>query len=377
MKKILAGILASTTLLAMTVSASAAAAPTDKTVTKPGEVTYDVAVAAPKVVLNLVMPAKMTAALNPYGAEIILDAGTDATDPSDDAKTTTGIASVAYGITNKSDKYGVWVDATAVTTVTTTDKTKWTVKELVTGTKSAALSLVAANTAADLATVAADLTTANYDKASDDSGTVKQGALKLDSTVAANKDTGIAAGQTNQKKFMFVPANDGTNDGQAYMAFLGDLQDDVDTIEWTEEDSINVNLVLKISAGAKTINGAAGGGAGGGSGWTATGTTAAATLSVAAGTFANTTGNNYTWSLPAADAASAGTVTPTLNLATGWTVKTAVKDSGRALTGTVNTSTGAFEIDNRAQAGDTGKVTITIEKSGETDQDIVIDITIT
>lgn len=249
MKKILASVLAAASILTMTVSASAATT-TDKTVTKPGEITYDVPVTAPKVVLNLVMPAKMQASLNPYGAEIKLedkDTGYK--------KSTKGIASVGYKVTNKSKDYGVYLDATAITTVTTTDKTKWTVtglpNALTAGTKGASMGLLAVDALADDPTPIAS-------KAATSTG---QGALLLDSTVVADRTNGVAAGQTKQAKMAFVKAaveaSGTTTDGEVYLVFAGDLAksaaDGSADVIWNEDDAINVNLVLKVVAGPKTL----------------------------------------------------------------------------------------------------------------------------
>lgn len=246
MKKILAGILATASLMAMTVSASAA---TEKTVTKAGELTYDVAVTAPKVVLNLIMPAKMTASLNPYGAEIKLSADGS-------KKSVKGIASVAYPVVNKSEDYGVYLDATAITKITTTDKPNadktpaWSVKgtAVTPGTKGACMSLNAVTNVADnpTAQVSAPATSS------------AQGALLLDSTVAADKANGIVAGQTKQAKFAFIPARTtgaSAADGKVYLIFAGDLakSNNSGEVVWNDDDAINVNLVLKVTAGPKTL----------------------------------------------------------------------------------------------------------------------------
>ncbi len=259
MKKILAGILASTSLLAMTVSASAAAA--DKTVTKAGEVSYDVAVTAPKIVLDLVMPAKMAAALNPYGADLKLDLGGDEEDPADDITTTAGIASVAYTITNNSLDYGVYFDATAVTTVTTSDEKPWSVTNtaVADGTKSAQMALVVAEDAGAIKTIAEDAAGIPTASAAYDA-TAKKGILVMDSTEKEDAKTGKVAGQTSQKKFMYLEAaTPGATDADpatpktAAMAFIGKLAQSSATVdvEWKEDDAINVNLVLKVAAGPK------------------------------------------------------------------------------------------------------------------------------
>lgn len=251
MKKIIAGVLAAASMLS--VSATAFASSNDKAVTKAGEVTYDVAVTAPKVVLNLVMPAKMTAALNPYGADIALDK---------DNTTKNTIASAAYKVTNKSIDYGVYIDAKAITTITTTDKKKddgstaWAVVKTAIpstadGVKNANLALMgfAAVSAMKTATPAA----ANA-KATGSA----QGALVLDSTVEADKENGIVAGQTEQKQFMYIKAaTDATTPAEAYMGFVGKLgeskADGTADVVWNEDDAINVNLVLKVTAGPKTL----------------------------------------------------------------------------------------------------------------------------
>lgn len=246
MKKILAGVLAAASMLS--VSATAFATTTDKTVTKTGELTYDVAVTAPKIVLNLVMPAKMAASLNPYGAEIKMK-----TDGSVVSKN--GIASVSYSITNKSQDYGVYIDATAITTVTTSDKTKWPVKKTgaaTDGTKGADLALIVSST--ESAAKLAPTTQPSADAAMTASA---DGVLMMDSTAVADKTKGTVAGQTSLKKWAYIKAATGDTDadaGVAYMAFCGQLAKSSTTSEvvWNEDDAINVNLVLKVTAGPKT-----------------------------------------------------------------------------------------------------------------------------
>lgn len=256
MKKILAGVLAAASMLS--VSATAFAASTDKNVTKAGELTYDVAVTAPKIVLNLVMPAKMSAALNPYGADIKLE-------PNDSSSTNTtklGIASAAYKVSNKSTDYGVYIDATAITTITTTDKPNadktpaWGVVTTAitanSGVKNANMALMG------FANVGAMKSTTAPAAANAKATATAQGALVLDSTVAADKTAGVAAGQTSAKQFMYLKAaTDADTPTDAYMGFLGVLgsskTDGSADVEWKEDDAINVNLVLKISAGPKTL----------------------------------------------------------------------------------------------------------------------------
>lgn len=246
MKKILAGVLAAVSML--TVAASAFA--DDKNVTAAGELEYDVEVTAPKVVLNLVMPAKMAAALNPYGAEIKLDA--DGTN-----KSTKGIASTAYKITNKSLDYGVYIDATAITTIVTTDKPNadkspaWNVKgtSVTDGTKGACLALLGVNNVTGNPVAAVSAAAKSN----------AQGSLLLDSTVVANKETGVAAGQTSQAKMVYLAAatksGDTVTETDAYLVFAGDLAKSsaAKEVVWNEDDAINVSLVLKVNPGPKTF----------------------------------------------------------------------------------------------------------------------------
>lgn len=250
MKKIIAGVLAAASML----SVSATAFATDKNVTKAGEVTYDVAVTSPKVVLNLVMPSKMAAALNPYGADIVID-------NTDDTKTTVtnGIASAAYKVSNKSVDYGVYIDATATTTVTTSDKTKWAVKAeapATDGTKSAQLALVADDTVAKLQTKAKGTIPTTSTAAT----ATAQGALVMNSTAPADTSKGLTAGQTQQKKVFYLKAaTDADTPVDMYMGLFGALAKDgtkdskpVEVV-WNEDDAINVALILKVSAGPKTL----------------------------------------------------------------------------------------------------------------------------
>ncbi len=247
MKKILAGILAAATMMTVALSASAATT-TDKTVTKAGDVTYDVSVTAPKITLDLVLPAKMLAALNPYGAELKYDL-TD-----DTKKAKTGVVGTAHKISNKSVDYGIYIDASATTTVTTSDKTKWVVKSDAAdtaGTKGAAMALVAAATAANV-------NPATFPTTEKGAAATVDSVMHLDSTKAADKDAGTVAGQVTKKKFVYIKgATDASTPSDAYIGLTGKLAeskaDGSADVEWKEDDAINVNLVLKITAGPKTF----------------------------------------------------------------------------------------------------------------------------
>lgn len=247
MKKILAGVLAAASLMAMTVTASA----TTKDVTKAGDISYTVTAKAPAVVLKLKMPAKFEAALNPFGADIKLDKLEEPT------TTNAGIASVAYDVTNKSADYGVYLSATAITTVTRSDKDEtWTVNKTAVKTdgklKAANMALVACKDAAALKALGEAATPA-ASAAWDD--TDKQGVLVLDSSVAAT-DT-VKAGETSQSKLAYVPAIAGeVEEEKIVMGFIGKLASGQDgtnpEITWYDDDAINVSLVIKVTAGPKT-----------------------------------------------------------------------------------------------------------------------------
>lgn len=237
MKKLIAGILAIASVLSVSVSAQAAAV---KTVTKPGELQFEVSVTNPKIVLNLVMPAQMKAALNPYGSEFqINDLNT--------IHTTNGIVSVAYPVYNLDTDYGVFFDATAVTT-TASDKWSVTTTALTPGVKGANMAVTASATEGGITQYS------NVAKAA--TSATDQGNLPLDSTIPADKAKGIAKGQTSQHKLAYVPASaDGTTPSKVFIGFAGKLADDsADTvINWTESDSINVQLILKLTPGPKTL----------------------------------------------------------------------------------------------------------------------------
>lgn len=251
MKKILAGVLAAASLMAMTVTASA----TTKDVTKATDISYTVAAKAPAVVLKLKMPAKLEATLNPFGADIKLDKAETPT------TTNAGIASVAYDVTNKSLDYGVFLSATAITTVGGTDKDtdgnyNWSVKKTAVkkdGTeKSAQMALVAVKDAGALKDLGeGTIPTASAKFASD------KGVLMLDSTVTKDDDKKIAAGQTSQDKFAYVAAATADVEEQKIvLGFIGALassNDDDKPITWYDDDVINVNLVIKVTAGPKTL----------------------------------------------------------------------------------------------------------------------------
>lgn len=235
MKKLIASVLAIASVLSVSVAAQAA----EKKVSKPGELQFDVAVTNPKVVLNMVMPSKMKAALNPYGAEMQVD-------DLDNVHSTNGIVSVAYPIENLDTNYGIFIDAIAVTT--TAGSWDVTTSALTPGVKGANMAVTASNTENGITQYS------NVAKAA--TSATNQGNMPLDSTIPADKANGIEKGQTSQQKLAYVPASaDGETSSEVFIGFTGKLADDsADTIvNWTDSDTINVQLILKITPGPKTL----------------------------------------------------------------------------------------------------------------------------
>ncbi len=238
MKKLMAGILAIVSVLS--VSTVAQAAQKTKTVKRQGEVEYDVEATRLKVAMNLIVPSKMKAALNPYGVDFDVD---DAGDVSSNS----GIVSAAYPLENLSTDCGLFVDAVAITT-TTNKNLNVTTGALTPGVKGANMAVKAATTEAGLAGYS------NVKKAA--TSATDQGNLPLDSTVPADKTKGIVKGQTSLQKLAYVPASaDGETPSKVFIGFVGKLAgDSADTvINWTDNDSININLVLKITPAPKTL----------------------------------------------------------------------------------------------------------------------------
>lgn len=238
MKKFLAGALAAALVLSNSVPAFASGT---KTVKKSGsEVEYEVPVTNPKVVLNIMLPAQIKAALNPGSADFELGDQTL-------IYTNNGIVSVAYPIYNLDTDYGVFFGVTAVTT---TSSSKWAVtrKTLTPGVKNANMAFVASDTEEGVAVYS------NVSKAA--TAADSQGCLVLDSTVAANKAKGTVKGQTSQQKVAYLPAAaDEETPSKIYVGFAGALADDSATVyvNWTSDDTINVNLVLKITPAPKNL----------------------------------------------------------------------------------------------------------------------------
>ncbi|MDE6731290.1 MAG: hypothetical protein K2J77_00240 [Oscillospiraceae bacterium] len=237
MKKLIAGLLAIASVLSVSVSAQAAAV---KNVTKPGELQFDISATNPKVVLNIVMPSQMKAAINPYGSEFQIDY-------LNTIHTQNGIVSVAYPVYNLDTDYGVFIDAKGITT-TSSDAWSVTKNTLTPGVKGANMAVTASATEGGIPQYS------NVAKAA--TSATSQGNMPLDSTVPADSAKGTAKGETRQQKLAYVPASaDGETPSKVFIGFAGKLADDsADTVvNWTESDSINVQLILKITPGPKTF----------------------------------------------------------------------------------------------------------------------------
>lgn len=236
MKKIIAGLLAIASVLSVSVSAQATAV---KTVTKPGAVTFDVTATNPKVVLNLVMPSKMKAAMNPNGCDMQVD-------DLDTVESNNGIVSIAYPIENLDTNYGIFIDAYAVTT--TGGSWDVTTSALTPGVKGANMAVTASDSESGIPQYS------NVAKAA--TSATSQGNMPLDSTVPADKEKGTAKGETHQQKLAYVPASaDGTTPSKVFIGFAGELAGDSNDkiVDWTDSDTINVQLILKITPGPKTL----------------------------------------------------------------------------------------------------------------------------
>ncbi len=241
MKKILAGVIASASVMAMSAPAFAVSAPTAPAtkVTAPGETEYDAEIGMLTATLDVELPASMQAFLNPYGAEVEIDAETT---PS---TMKTGVVSWAYEIKNNTTDYGIYIDAKNVK-----------------GTASTGVKFIAGGTTAPADGVkevqmslafAKDVSTF---KAFD--GTKATAGTKKDlSGGFVNIDTKAVS----QSKFGYAPAaTNASTPGKATVGFVGKISKegsksaDGKTTEWTEDDTLTISYVLKISPAPKAAN---------------------------------------------------------------------------------------------------------------------------
>lgn len=236
MKKILAGVLAAASML--TVSATAFAAPEapDKTkaVTKAGETEYEAGISMMTAELDVELPAQMKAFINPYGAEVAIDAEATPTKSSD------GIVSWAYEVVNNTTDFGIMIDVKKAKATPSTGVSLLTAAPGKTGAKKALVELKAGATAADVKYAAADTTSAA-------------------ATATAQGKVLLTATDQDLARFAYAPAKDDTNGaGKVFIGIVGSLEKGDPTNatpvadpEWTEDDTITCAYTLKINP-AKT-----------------------------------------------------------------------------------------------------------------------------
>lgn len=256
MKKILAGVLAAASMLTVSATAFALEGGDTANIVKPGEKEYSIDSGMLSVELDLEIPAKFQAFLNPYGASVEIKEKTTTLDAT---KNDADVISYAYEFVNNTKDFGVSIDADAITTVA--GELKTVKATALTGTaatdKEANVALVASYDLAKIAkygfsgtgTTAIPAASAKMTNAAD-------GALVLDSTVTANTTTGIAAGETKQAGWAHVKAYDDTNKtpGKTYAAIVGKLSENSTTpLEWTDDDAFSVALVLKFNPGPASL----------------------------------------------------------------------------------------------------------------------------
>ncbi len=250
MKKILASVLAAASVMSLSVTASALEGGDTAAVTKPSSKEYDVASGLLSVELDLEIPAKFQAFLNPYGAQVEIKekVGTTAAE-----KSGATVVSYAYEFVNNTKDFGVSVDADAITTGAL--KVNTTAVTNTANAKSANVALVAADTAAKIAGYGAATSATAIPTASTQMTTTANGVLILNADATAG--TGTVAGETKQQGWGHVPAltesGSTKTPGKLYAGFVGKLATNTDgSIEYTDEDAFEVALVLKFNPGATT-----------------------------------------------------------------------------------------------------------------------------
>lgn len=331
MKKIMAGVLAVASVLS--VSATAFAAPEapaqTKEITAPGVAEYEAGVGMMGAELSVELPAQMKAFLNPYGAEVAVDAETTPT------KSKEGIVSWAYEVVNNTADFGIMIDVkdAKVTPAASVAIAAPGTAETKTDKKTAALVLQAGNTAAD-ATTYDDTKTATAQATA-----TAQGIFVFDTTAAS------------KSKIAYAPAKTDAGAGKVYLGLTGAINK-VDAtgedFEWTEDDAITAAYTLKINPSAKTqadaFNGAGGGGV----------TSNVAPLTALS--FANGALGAINFTAPADfTAASSKTLTGTATQSSGiiQVTPTFTVGAGHTVTGTV-VSGGTGTLTNGTQATITG-----------------------
>lgn len=229
-KKILASVLAAASVLSVSATAFAAdagvtAPDKTKTITKSGETEYEAEAGVLGVVLDVVLPAQMKAFINPYGAEVAIDAQATAT------KSTDGIVSWAYEVVNNTADYGIIIDVKGAKATPSKDVSLLSAAPGTTGAKSALIELKAGANQAGVKYAAGDT-------ASTAATTSAQGKLIFTAT------------EQDLAKFAYAaPAT------TIYIGITGALEKGSATTpaaEWTEDDTITCAYTLKINPAAKT-----------------------------------------------------------------------------------------------------------------------------
>lgn len=243
MKKILAGVLAAASAMAISTSAFAVEAP-DKTkaVTKPGETEYEAGVTLMGAELDVELPAQMKAFLNPYGATVSVNEDKDVTKI---MKTKNGIVSWGYEIVNNTQDFGIYVDVKDLKGKMTSKDGSLKDAAPTAGSKEAWIAMVGgkdAATATGAAATAPAAISAVIAKAATTDNTGKQTCLPVKADGSAD----------SASKFVYCQAKD--KDGantmtKGVIAFTGILakSTSTSTVEWTEDDEITLTYTLKIS----------------------------------------------------------------------------------------------------------------------------------
>lgn len=254
MKKMLAGVLAAASVLSVSATAFALEGGDTAAITKPTEKEYSVGTGVLNVELDLEIPAKFQAFLNPYGAQVEIKEKIGTTDA---LKSGAGVVSYAYEFVNNTTDFGVSVDATAITTgslktsATAVNATAATAKE-------ANMALVAADTAAKIAGYGAASSPTGIPVANAKMTGSANGVLVLNSAATAGSAyTGSVAGETKQSAWGHIPAlttsGSTKTPGKLYAGFVGALANSTTApLEYTDDDAVEIALVLKFNPGATT-----------------------------------------------------------------------------------------------------------------------------
>lgn len=251
-KKILAGLMASATILSTSAVSFATSdngiAPTDKdytSVTKVGETKYSVAASTIEIPLTLTVPKKMVAYLNPYGAKVKVDTKATPTEVSD------GVLSWYYEIKNDTKDFGVTVDLIGGSAKTAGDAKLGTAADLpatgkmidANGEKKVVIALVSstsgsATTPGTMPTLSsADATTGNAK-----AGAATGGKFYFSDTA------------TNLTKFAYVKGVTSTQTGTqiTQIAFKGNIAlttaaTNGEDIVWGSKDKVTTTFSLKFA----------------------------------------------------------------------------------------------------------------------------------